>query len=330
MARSSLSKLGSVVVASQLLLSVLAQNIAVGSSNVHLIKVGAGEFKFEPQQITNVAVGDTVTFEFYPPDHSVARAEFGSACVPYGSTGKGKQGFWSGTKYVDSVDQTEQYNITINSTEPIFFYCAAPKSCTSELMVGAINPNSTQTLEKQIEAAKNAKFQYAPGQPMPSEGGNTSPSDPSSPQHDRPYKISTIVVIGVAVGIVAFIGMCAALFFFIGRSKSLKEVVRKQDDGAAMKPVGVGGGYTELGYQHFPQPPQTPHGGYPQDFGTPLPAYSSPHMGNAGLNTPHHTYYQDQKASQPVIAELHSPTLGRQEFVAELEAPSVPLQEKKR
>ena len=54
---------------------------------VHLIQAGLGGFKFTPQSISDVAVNDVVTFEFYPPDHSVARAEFESACVPYEYTG---------------------------------------------------------------------------------------------------------------------------------------------------------------------------------------------------------------------------------------------------
>lgn len=58
--------------------------------------------------MNDVNVGDTVTFEFYPPDHSVARAEFGSACVPYEYTGPGKTGFWSGTQYVNDVNHVGQ------------------------------------------------------------------------------------------------------------------------------------------------------------------------------------------------------------------------------
>lgn len=72
---------------------------------VHLIKAGAGGFKFTPQEIHNVSVGDIVSWEFYPPDHSVARAEFGSACVPYEETGKGKVGFWSETQWVNDTSQ---------------------------------------------------------------------------------------------------------------------------------------------------------------------------------------------------------------------------------
>jgi plastocyanin len=87
--------------------SPVSSNTSTSSSRppqVYTVKAGAGGFVFEPQELTDVHVGDTVTFEFYPPDHSVARAEFGSACVPYEYTGKGKTGFWSDTQLVKDVD----------------------------------------------------------------------------------------------------------------------------------------------------------------------------------------------------------------------------------
>lgn len=334
---------------------------------VHLVKAGAGGFKFTPQQLLNVPVGDIVSFEFYPPDHSVAQAEYGSACVPYEKSHSDKVGFWSQTQIVNSnADvciylkvrplasisvltnvQITRYNITINSTEPIFFYCAAKGSCKDELMVGAINPNATQTLQGQIDSAKAATFEVEPGKSMPKEGG-ASPSESASPNSQSGHKISTTVIIGIAVGIVLFLVLCGALFFFVGRSRSLKEVVKRHDDGATLKPVGVGGGYTELGMaphhrqSTFPQPPQTPQSPYAQDFGSPLPPYASPHMSHAsphmGNASPHMSmgtgtgvqYFNDQKASQPAIAELHSPAPGRQEFAAELEAPQSYPQEKRR
>lgn len=70
---------------------------------MHTVKAGSGGFKFEPAEVKNVSVGDTITFEFYPKDHSVARAEFLSPCVPYEETGKDKTGFWSDTQWVDTV-----------------------------------------------------------------------------------------------------------------------------------------------------------------------------------------------------------------------------------
>jgi hypothetical protein len=71
----------------------------------HLIKVGAGGHTVEPQQLTNAAIGDILTFEFYPGNHSIARAEYKKACVPIEYTDKNKKGFWSGPQPVgDSHD----------------------------------------------------------------------------------------------------------------------------------------------------------------------------------------------------------------------------------
>lgn len=99
-APSSLSPVSSGVV------SATSSNSSSSSRppQVYTVKAGSGGFKFEPQELKDVNVGDTVTFEFYPPDHSVARAEFGSACVPYEYTGPNKTGFWSGIELVKDVN----------------------------------------------------------------------------------------------------------------------------------------------------------------------------------------------------------------------------------
>jgi hypothetical protein len=76
--------------------------------HIHLVKVGAGGFKFEPDVLHNISIGDIVAFEFYPPDHSVARADFGSACVPYEDTGRDRTGFWSGTQIVQTVGDVSE------------------------------------------------------------------------------------------------------------------------------------------------------------------------------------------------------------------------------
>lgn len=78
---------------------------ASGEPQVHLVKAGSGGFKFTPQELTNVSVGDIVTFEFYPPDHSVVQAEFGSACVPYSYADKDHagKGFWTETQWVNTT-----------------------------------------------------------------------------------------------------------------------------------------------------------------------------------------------------------------------------------
>lgn len=75
---------------------------ASSEPQVHKIQVGSGGFKFTPPELKNVSVGDTVTFEFFPPDHSVVQAEFGKACVPYSHADKDHEGkgFWTDLQWV--------------------------------------------------------------------------------------------------------------------------------------------------------------------------------------------------------------------------------------
>jgi len=332
---------------------------------VHLIKAGAGGFKFTPQSVSNVSVGDIITFEFYPPDHSVARAEFGSACVPYEYTGMDKVGFWSTTQWVNTTEELTHWNLTINSTEPIFFYCAAPQSCIEKHMVGVINPNDTQTLDAQIQSAETADFQVAPGQPIPSEATSTTfvnapTATPSTSTSSAPtpapsggsHKLSGGAIAGIVIGAIAFLAICAALFYFVGRSKSLKEVLKRQD--ATVKPnqpdthqsmttYGAGGlaspGFSQNQSSGFPSPTpySSPNDGYgfnsPPQYGQHYATDQHP-SGWASPPPQHMSYMSDGSLSQqqmnemkyassgvqPAIAELQSPTPGTQEWVGELDA----------
>jgi hypothetical protein len=42
-------------------------------------------------------------FRFYPQNHSVARADYLSPCIPYELTGAGRVGFWSGFEPINVV-----------------------------------------------------------------------------------------------------------------------------------------------------------------------------------------------------------------------------------
>lgn len=112
--------------------------------------------------------------------------------------------------------QITHWNLTINSTEPIFYYCAAPDSCKGKHMVGVINPNTTQTLDAQMLAAARADFQVAPGEPIPREGSGL---EQASAQ--RPSKLSTGDIVGIAVGCVAFLIICALLLWYAVRQRWL-------------------------------------------------------------------------------------------------------------
>ena len=169
------------------------------------------------------------------------------------------------------------FEITINDTAPIFFYCAAPKSCTDQHMVGAINANETQTLQAQIESAKKADFQLQVGDPVPKEATSTILNGPTSAPSTAPASssdgvhLSTGAIAGIVVGGVAFLIICAALFFFVGRSKTLKESLKRQNAGE-----NVNGGRSstpgpDMGYM--------PHGSQVPRYGSPAPPYGQHHVG---------------------------------------------------
>lgn len=141
-------------------------------------------------------------------------------------------------------------------------------------MVGAINPNSTQTLASQIQAAKNADFQLAVGDPVPNEAtstilnGPTGSSTPSSSGGGT--HLSGGAIAGIVVGAVAFLVICAALFFYVGRSKSLKEVIKRQDANAG-NPNRASTPGPDMGYM--------PHDQNVPRYGSPAPPYGQHNVG---------------------------------------------------
>lgn len=148
-------------------------------------------------------------------------------------------------------------------------------------MVGVINPNDTQTLDAQIKAAETADFQVAPGEPIPAEASSTLVNAPtvtatatSTPaaSNNSSHKLSGGAIAGIVVGSVAFLIVCAALFFFIGRSKSLKEVLHRQDAAATPDPHMSQYGHGGLGSPGFPSPQLQP--------------YPSPGQSDYGYNSP--------------------------------------------
>lgn len=292
-----------------------------------------------------MSVGDVVDFEFYPPDHSVARAEFGSPCVPYEYTGKDKVGFWSETQWVKTVNDLTHFKLKINSTEPIFFYCAAPDSCLGQKMVGVINPNSTQTLDAQIKAIEKSTFQVAPGEEIPKEGtssltnthGPTAAAAPGNTSSQGHHSLGAGAIAGIVVGAVAFLVICAALFFYVGRAKSLKEMINRKDATVSKPPLPVDAhtsygpvdAHSSYGGPSYPGSPGfTPGSPYSPDmqqaeYGG-LPGYGDGHMsgGFTPMGSPRVSQFKDQPSYVQVApAELASPTPHQQTFSAELEAP---------
>ncbi|KAF9446420.1 hypothetical protein P691DRAFT_733288 [Macrolepiota fuliginosa MF-IS2] len=104
----------------------------------HKIIVGVDtQFIYSPANIS-AAIGDTVTFEFHPKNHTVTQSSFSNPCQPLEQS-TGTVGFKSGFQPV-SADDTEfpTFRITINDTAPIWGYCGQTGHCAAG-MVFAIN-----------------------------------------------------------------------------------------------------------------------------------------------------------------------------------------------
>jgi plastocyanin len=123
----------------------------------HLVVVGNNsKLLFEPDNI-KAAEGDTVTFKFWPKNHSVAQATFNNPCQPM------ENGFWSG--YIPSSDKAAatEFMFTVkNASQPVWFYCTQGKHCQGG-MVGVINgPSQGNTIERFKQAAANASNNTTP------------------------------------------------------------------------------------------------------------------------------------------------------------------------
>lgn len=164
-------------------------------------------------------------WRFYPTGHWIVRSEFNQACIPYEDTGPNKVGFSSGLIDVATTSNNgPTFQVRVNDTNPIFFYCAAPDSCTRYHMVGVINPNSTQTYAEQLESAETAAYQMTPGEAFPSEtassptsSSSSTPGGASSSSSDSHHSLSTGAIAGIAIGGAAVVVLAAALLYLCGR-----------------------------------------------------------------------------------------------------------------
>jgi hypothetical protein len=98
-------------------------------------------------------------------------------------------------------------------------------------MVGAINPNGTQTLDAQIRAARGAEIRIAPGEAIPKEIASSalsenpvlatsSPFHPSTDRHSP--KLSSGAIAGVVIGGIVSLVVCAGVFVCVARSRRME------------------------------------------------------------------------------------------------------------
>ncbi|KAJ7435563.1 RmlC-like cupin [Mycena latifolia] len=138
----------------------------------HVIQVGADGLNFTPSNIS-ASIGDIVTFEFHPKNHTVTQSSFMNPCKPLAQTSTtGQVGFKSGFVPVSATETMfPTFNITINDTAPIWGYCGQqgpPVHCT-EGMVFSINA---------VESGPN---NFAAFQQIARNSGSSSASASTSP-----------------------------------------------------------------------------------------------------------------------------------------------------
>lgn len=201
-----------------------------GNSTNYIVAVGKADHKFTPDIII-AKPGDTVTFQFYPLNHSVVRMDPEYPCKPWEKIHKGG-GFWTGFQAMDTfMDPPPNSTITINDTKPLWYYCSAPGSCINFQMVMSINPdNSSFPIAKVKSLAGQASFSLSPGEPWPAEGGvipnpdggSNTGSNTTSKDNDS-NKLSPGAIAGIAIGGVIALALIGLLFFFVGRKKGTGE-----------------------------------------------------------------------------------------------------------
>ncbi|KAJ5109668.1 cupredoxin [Penicillium argentinense] len=122
---------------------------ALVSSNIHKVDVGEDGLTFDPDTL-HVSPGGKVEFHFYPGNHSVAQAAFDNPCHPMSTSS-----FFSGFHAPTHDESSTVFTLTVNDTDPIWFYCGQVGHCQAG-MVGVINPSGANTLDSFKNAASNA------------------------------------------------------------------------------------------------------------------------------------------------------------------------------
>ncbi|KAJ7076128.1 Cupredoxin [Mycena crocata] len=196
----------------------------------HVIQVGINGLNYSPSNIS-AAIGDTVTFEFHPKNHTVTQSSFADPCKPLAETSKtGQVGFKSGFMKVDEGATTfPTFQITINDvsspfllhnpvTAPIWGYCGQqgpPVHCTSGMVFSI---NAVESGPNNFAAFKNIAMRGAIGaiganNGAPGSGGSGTGSGAAPGSSDKPgaavvgarVSYAAVGVLGAVAGLVALL-----------------------------------------------------------------------------------------------------------------------------
>jgi len=194
------------------ILATLASTVSAANFPV---TVGSGGLYFNPSSI-NANQGDTVSFTFFPKNHTVTQSTFTAPCKPMAG------GIDSSFQPVAAnATNVPQFSITVNATSPLWFFCRQTHHCESG-MVFAINPTANKTFA-QFQATANASSP-ADGSPPSSSttstgsgsgsgsGSSSGAATASTASSTSTSKSNGAVAVGArAGGLLAVVGFAAGI-----------------------------------------------------------------------------------------------------------------------
>ncbi|KAH8998300.1 Cupredoxin [Lactarius hatsudake] len=188
-------------------LATIAAATSASAADIQ-VQVGSNGLSFSPNSV-NASVGDTVSFVFFPKNHTVTQSSFAAPCQPLAS------GIDSGFQPVAAGATTApSFSVTINATTPLWFYCRQSSHCESG-MVFAVNPTANKSFETFQATAKASSSDGTPPSAASSASGSTasSPSSTStgSSSSSTGKSNSALTTNARAGGLLAALGMVAGI-----------------------------------------------------------------------------------------------------------------------
>jgi plastocyanin len=189
-------------------LATIAAATSASAANFQ-VQVGNGGLTFTPTTVT-AAVGDTVSFVFYPKNHTVTQSSFTAPCQPLAN------GIDSSFQPVTAnATSVPSFSVTVNATTPLWFYCRQTGHCESG-MVFAINANANKTFDAFQATAKASSADGTPPSSAGSGTGTTSgtPSSTGAASAATSTTSKSNAALGSgaqAGGILAAVGLAAGL-----------------------------------------------------------------------------------------------------------------------
>ncbi|KAF8637341.1 hypothetical protein AX17_002842 [Amanita inopinata Kibby_2008] len=179
-------------------LTALAAATAVSAKDIAITVGQNGTLTFTPANVT-AAAGDVLAFSFVSKNHTVTQSTFANPCTKKGATAVDSGFLPVGS---DAAAAPPTYNVTVNGTDPLWFYCAQtrPASHCQLGMVFAVNAPANESFA-QFQAAAKAG------------GGNsTSGNGTSTSSAATPSRTNAAVTLGSnAAGLLAILGLAAGL-----------------------------------------------------------------------------------------------------------------------